>query len=197
MQFFVPTGKQNVLTMTVVVGAVVNVALNAVLIPFLASVGAAIASIIAELCVTTVGLIYIRRKQLYEIKPIFTCSWKYWVAGVVMFGVVIGVKYILPTAAWALIVLILLGVVVYFLMLLVLRDNMLLEFITKFFNVIKQKFLRTEIKAQTETRDVEKRDEPNGENRGNVEQWSHEQECVQVLNNDCKNENEDNIGHEI
>lgn len=137
MQFFVPTGRQNVLTMTVVIGAVVNVILNLILIPFYASIGAGIASIIAELCVTTAGMIYIRRKRLYEIKPIFTCSWKYWIAGIVMFGAVFGVKYLLPVTVWALIVLILLGVAVYFLMLIIFRDEMLMEFMAKFFNLVK------------------------------------------------------------
>lgn len=132
IQFFVPTGKQNILTMTVIIGAVVNVILNAALIPFIASIGAAIASVIAELCVMLSGIIYILRKRLYRIKPIFTCSWKYWIAGIIMFGILLAIKYLIPITLWALIVLVLAGIITYFIMLLILHDEMLFEFMSKF-----------------------------------------------------------------
>ncbi|MDE5548806.1 MAG: flippase, partial [Clostridia bacterium] len=84
IQYFVPTGKQNVLTMTVVVGAVVNLIFNLILIPKFASVGASIASIIAEFSVTLAGIIYVKKTKQFEIKRIFTESWKYWIDGIVM-----------------------------------------------------------------------------------------------------------------
>ena len=143
IQFFVPTGRQNILTLTVVIGALINVALNAVLIPFFASIGAAIASVAAELCVTIVGLIYIKKKELFELKPIFTCSWKYWISGIVMFGAIFVIRYFVPTTIWAIVVLILVGIVVYFFMLLILRDAMLMDFLTKIIGWIKSKFKRT------------------------------------------------------
>ena len=136
-QFFVSTGKQNVLTFTVIIGAIVNVLLNAILIPFFASVGAAIASVIAELSVTMTGLIYVRRKHFYSLKPILTCSWKYWIAGIIMFGIIFAIKYFVPVTVWALVVLVVVGVVAYFLMLLLLRDKMLFEFLSKFLIALK------------------------------------------------------------
>ena len=154
MQYFVPTGKQNVLTITVSIGAVVNVILNLIFIPFFASIGAGVASIIAEFCVTVAGLIYVRRKHLFALKPIITCSWKYWISGIVMFGAVLGVKYILPITVWALVVLVILGIVIYFLMLLILRDSMLLEFIMKFFTTVKTKFTCKKVQSTMVTEDV-------------------------------------------
>lgn len=145
MQYFVPTGKQNILTLTVVVGAVTNLILNLILIPFFASIGAAIATIVAEFCVTLAGFIYVRKKRLYAIKPIITCSWNYWIAGVVMFAAVFGLKYLLPIAVWSLIILIIVGVVVYALMILLLRDVMAMEFVLRFFNILKSKLCRKKV----------------------------------------------------
>lgn len=147
-QFFVPTGRQNVLTMTVVVGAAVNLALNAILIPVCASIGAAIATVIAELCVTIAGFVYVRRKRLYELKPIFACSWKYWIAGLVMFGALFAIKSFLPVTVYALLILIATGVIVYFAMLLILRDEFLLEFIKKFLFAVKARLWHSEKENQ-------------------------------------------------
>lgn len=131
MQYFVPTSKQNMLTLTVIIGAVINVVLNAILIPFFASLGAAIASIVAEFCVTLVGLIYIKKKKFFELKPIFTCSFKYWIAGAVMFGVIFAIQFFIPEKIWSLAVLVSAGIVVYFVMLLILRDKMIFDFLSK------------------------------------------------------------------
>lgn len=143
MQYFVPTGRQNVLTVTVVIGAAINVALNAILIPFFASLGAAIASVVAELCVTIAGLIYLKKKKLFELIPIFVCSWKYWIAGAIMFGVVFAIHYFVPTTIWALVVLVAVGIAVYFAMLLILQDTMLMEFLRKIIGGLKSKLRRS------------------------------------------------------
>ncbi len=145
MQYFVPTGKQNVLTFTVVVGAVVNIALNAALIPFYASMGAAIATLVAEFSVTLTGLIYIKRKKLFELKPIFTCCWKYVISGGVMTGFLFLIKYFLPVRAWALVVLILAGIVIYVLMVVALRDKFALEMLSKFKDMILRIFKRKKV----------------------------------------------------
>ena len=54
MQYLIPTKRQNLFTMTVLIGAGVNFALNLVLIHFFQSIGAAIASVAAE---TTIALV--------------------------------------------------------------------------------------------------------------------------------------------
>lgn len=136
IQYLIPIGKQNILTLTVVVGAVINFALNMVLIRYFGSVGAAVASITAELCVTAAGLIYIKKTNRFSLKPVFTCSWKYWIAGAVMFGLLWLVKIFLPIKVWALVLLILLGVAIYFVVLLILRDKFLLGILTKIFSRI-------------------------------------------------------------
>lgn len=61
-QYFIPTKRQNLFTMTVLTGAVVNFSLNMVLINFFRSFGAAVASVAAEVTITIVQLILVRKE---------------------------------------------------------------------------------------------------------------------------------------
>ena len=139
MQFFVPTGKENVLTLTVTVGAVVNLLLNLIMIPMFESLGACIATVVAEFSVTLVGFIYISKTKSFKLKPIFLGSIKYWIAGIVMFGVIFLVKYFLEINVITLIILIVIGIAVYSVMILLLRDKFVLELLFKVFGKIKRK----------------------------------------------------------
>lgn len=136
MQYFVPIGKQNVLTFTVLVGAAVNILLNLVLIPFFSSVGASVASVVAEFCVTAAGFAYIKKTGSFALKPVFVSSGKYWIAGGVMLVYLFSVQHFLPVSVWALVVLIATGAAVYFLALLLLRDRFLFEILAKGFSMI-------------------------------------------------------------
>ena len=51
-QFLLPTGRQKEYTLSVVTGCVVNFALNLLLIPHFLSIGAAVATVIAETSIT-------------------------------------------------------------------------------------------------------------------------------------------------
>lgn len=150
MQYLIPIGKQNVLTITVIIGAVVNIALNAALIPFLASIGAAIASIIAELSVTISGFVYIKKTKQFELRGIFAGAWKYWVSGIIMGGVIYIIKLFIPVAVWALIVLIFTGIIIYFMLLLILRDQMVFEVLSSVKKFLMRKKLHKEDDATGE-----------------------------------------------
>ena len=126
LQLFVPTGRQNLLTVTVTVGAVVNAVLNVILIPRLAATGACVASVIAEGVVTLLGFVFIIKAKDLAVGKIFLSSWKYWVAGAAMCAAVYAVKSVMPIAVWALAALIVFGAVAYFLILLILRDELLI-----------------------------------------------------------------------
>lgn len=131
MQLFVPTGRQNILTLTVVVGAIVNIIFNLILIPLFASIGACIASVIAEFCVTLVGFIYIKVKDKMPISPIFKSSIKYWIAGTVMFGALIGLKFVLDSNIIGLVISIISGILIYFILLFIMKDSFLYEICRK------------------------------------------------------------------
>ena len=149
MQYFVPIGKQNVLTVTVVIGAAINLVLNLCLIPFFYSIGACIASVVAEFSVTIAGFVYCKKKRCFALSPVFLCAWKYWIAGALMCGAVFICKIWLPSSILGLIVLILIGIIVYFIVLLVLRDAFLLETLHKGLQAIRNLFTRKHKDAGT------------------------------------------------
>lgn len=155
MQYLVPIGKQNVMTMTVTVGAVVNLMLNLILIPRFYSVGASIASVLAETCVTVVGFLYLKKKKMIELKPVFVSSIKYWIAGGVMIGLLFLIKYFLPVTVWSLVVLIVCGILIYVLMLVVLRDSFALEIIQKGLEMLHLKKRARELRASNTINDIE------------------------------------------
>ena len=155
MQYLVPIGKQNVMTMTVTVGAVVNLMLNLILIPRFYSVGASIASVLAETCVTVVGFLYLKKKKMIELKPVFVSSIKYWIAGGVMIGLLFLIKYFLPVTVWSLVVLIVCGILIYVLMLVVLRDSFALEIIQKGLEMLHLKKRARELRASNVINDIE------------------------------------------
>lgn len=128
MQLFVPTGRQNMLTVTVTSGAVVNVILNLILIPRYAAMGACIATVIAEAAVTAVGFIIIAKLKILNLGKVFLTSWKYFVSGAAMFAIVnFAVKPFVGTGIAGLCLMVLSGVASYFLILFILRDALLLE----------------------------------------------------------------------
>lgn len=62
MQFLVPLGKENIVLYSEIVGAVVDLAINYILIPKYASAGAAIGTLVAEIAVWIVQYIYLRKQ---------------------------------------------------------------------------------------------------------------------------------------
>ena len=68
MQYLVPTGKETHLTRSVMIGSIVNVGFNAFLIPQFGALGAAIASVIAESCVSCIQAYMVH--EAIDFKPI-------------------------------------------------------------------------------------------------------------------------------
>ncbi|MDE5722535.1 MAG: oligosaccharide flippase family protein [Clostridia bacterium] len=85
IQFLIPSNQDKKYTLAVILGAVVNLVLNLVLIYFLKSYGAAIATVIAETVVTGVMLVFLRKNIKFG--KILISSWKYWIAGITMYVV--------------------------------------------------------------------------------------------------------------
>ncbi|HIY99713.1 MAG TPA: flippase [Firmicutes bacterium] len=150
-QYLVPTNRQNVFTVIVIIGAVVNCALNAVLIPLFQAIGACIASVIGEFVVMLAGFLYVWKKKLFAISPIFKTSVKYWIAAIIMFVPLFFIKKVMPVNVIGLIALIAIGVVVYFLMLLILRDELFLELLKKMFGKIGKLFKREKVAVENDS----------------------------------------------
>ena len=92
MQFFVPTGREKLLTLSVSIGCCLNVIMNFFLIPHLQAAGAALASVFAELSVTGIQL-FLAKKYL-KIKTLPIIVGKYFVIAVLVMIIGYGIKKI-------------------------------------------------------------------------------------------------------
>lgn len=88
-QYLLPLGRQKEYTLSVIIGCAINVVLNGVLIVVLKSIGAAIATFVAELIILIVQLYYLRND--FDLKYIMSQFIKYSLFGLAMFCIV---KYV-------------------------------------------------------------------------------------------------------
>lgn len=121
MQYLIPTKKQNTFTLTVIIGALVNFVLNSILIFFLQSIGAAIASVAAEAAIAVIQIIIVRK----ELSPltILKESINYLFAGAVMSLALWKASGCLAPSALNTMLLVVIGGCIYFGILLIIRDT--------------------------------------------------------------------------
>lgn len=137
IQYLVQIGKQKIFTISVAVGAIVNLLLNMVLIIFFGGVGAAIASVVAETIIFLIQLKYF--KEQFSIYEIFKLSIKCLISGVVMFGVVILVTRLLDVSIWNTLIEIILGGFIYVLMLALLKHEFFYDIVNQVLDGLKMK----------------------------------------------------------
>lgn len=83
IQYLLPTKRQKQYTLSVIMGAITNLVFNAIFILNFKSIGAAIATTIAETVVTAVQMYFIKNE--FDTKEILKMSLKYIIAGLIMF----------------------------------------------------------------------------------------------------------------
>lgn len=128
IQYLIPIKKQDIFTITVIIGAVINFFLNLYLIPRYMANGAAIASVIAETAITISQFIYvIYIKKDFTWKDILGKSYKYLFAGSVMAGVVEILKFYVQNSFFNMCILAIIGIMIYLILLLVLKDDFLFD----------------------------------------------------------------------
>lgn len=147
-QYFIPLGKENIYTLTVVVGAVVNFCLNLILIPRYFSIGACIATVVAEICVTATGFIYIYKTKQLSIKKIILMSLNYFISGVTMLLIIVLIKSFIGSSIIELSLLILTGCIVYVGMLFVLKDKFFLGLFNQVIDIVKRQFNKITLKLK-------------------------------------------------
>lgn len=131
-QYLLPTKRQKEYTTSIIVGAIVNVILNFILIYYYKSIGACIATVMAEACVTLVQMYFARRD--FNIKEIFKYSLKYLIFSIVMFICVYSINFIDLSDKLTIVVQLLLGVTIYGVCLLLSHDEHI-EIIKKFLKI--------------------------------------------------------------
>lgn len=125
VQYFIPTKRQNLFTLTVLIGAGTNFTLNMLLIPAFQSIGAAVASVAAETVIAVVQLVIVRR----ELSPgrVLKEGVHYYIAGIVMVLALWPIcRYLTPSMLHTAMIAAC-GAAVYFIVLLAERDEFFLS----------------------------------------------------------------------
>jgi O-antigen/teichoic acid export membrane protein len=120
-QYLVPTNRTKKYTASVILGSVVNIVLNIPLILIFNTLGAIIATIIAELSITSYQLYSIREEVSY--KSLFDDTYKYLFAGIIMFIAVYGLNMWLPVTWLALALEMAFGAILYILIIFIWKAN--------------------------------------------------------------------------
>lgn len=121
MQYLIPTKRQNIFTVTVIIGAIINFVFNAILIKHYLAIGAAVASVAAETVIAVVQLVIVR-KEISSPKIVFS-GYKYFIAGAIMLILLRFISPQLDARFSHIVVLIAIGATVYFSLLYILRDE--------------------------------------------------------------------------
>lgn len=128
-QFYSPAGLRSQSAKYIVSGAIINFILNLLLIPLLRSEGAIIATIVAE---TVISSLYVyNSKGYFNLKDLVKLIWKKIIAGAAMLVVVMLLDRVQGKGILPLLIQITVGVMVYSIVLLILRDSFFSELVAK------------------------------------------------------------------
>lgn len=134
IQILYPKDKINIVLWSVSCGAVVNILLNILLIPSYNAVGAAIATLIAELSVLLFQIIFGNRYLPFKISSLF--NFKYIAATIIMSISIILVLCLVHGNVPQLIIGVLIGIIVYAVSLSLMKDRLFLDLLQPLKSVI-------------------------------------------------------------
>ena len=135
-QYLLPSKRQKEFTISVTVGVFVNFILNYILIKLFKAEGACIATILSQIIVDAVQMAQVKKEL--DLKKMFKLSYKYIFAGAIMFACCMIIR-IFASGFVCVVLQILIGVVVYFAILMALKDEYIYSFIGKIREVIIKK----------------------------------------------------------
>lgn len=147
IQYLVQIGKEKIFTKSVIIGSIVNVVFNFVLIKYYGGMGAAISSVISEMCIFLFQLKYFKKQ--FSIVRIFKLSLKCFISGIVMFLAIKFVSNYLSVSIINTLIQVLVGIVVYFVCLLLLKYQFLKDLVSQILNGIKEKLKRGGFNAES------------------------------------------------
>lgn len=140
-QYLLPTKRQKQYTISVIIGAIVNLIMNSFLIWKYGALGASIGTVIAEFSVTLSQIIFVRKD--FNIKVILKISIKYLISSVIMFFICKLIGLIPIKDILSIIIQVCVGVIVYVFMLLILNDKFTLDILKQ----IRSKLLKKSKKS--------------------------------------------------
>ncbi|MBP3275443.1 flippase [Kandleria sp.] len=125
-QYYTPSGKRKQSANYIIAGSVINFVLNCLFIPHLMSAGAAIATVIAESAITILYVGHCNRYLTWGV--ILSHLWRKLIAGALMLAVILFINQYMNVGFIALIVQVGVGFSVYCLMLVILKDDFVIDF---------------------------------------------------------------------
>ena len=126
-QYLMPINRTKDYTISVTLGAVVNVLLNFIVIPKWGLYGAAVATVISEAVVTLYQIVVI--KDNLTMNKLFGGTWKYFLSGLIMFVVLVLMAVNMGASPARTVIQFIVGTIIYFVITSILRA----EFITNIF----------------------------------------------------------------
>ena len=136
VQLLMPMGKEKIYTLSTTVGAVVNVAINIILIPKFGIIAACISSIVAEMAVLLIS--YWNVKDMINIRNILKDNVWVILASVIMYFVVRLVALIDVSVVLKLILELMAGGGIYFIMMLITKNQILKIILEKVLGILKR-----------------------------------------------------------
>ena len=132
--WLIPIGKVNSFTIVVTIIAFANLIVSATLIPYYGAYGAIIGTLIAELIGSVISYIFVMKN--FSLKLILKSIYKYLISSILMFIIVYSISFLLSSSVLNTIILIMIGIVSYFLSLILFKDELCLKYISKVFKSI-------------------------------------------------------------
>ncbi len=139
MQYLIQARKQKIYTISICTGAIVNFIINLVLIPRLYSIGAAVASVVAESAILIVQMWYVcNKKQILDIKGIFSKFPIYMGMSTVMFVILMIIKRFMAPNFVSSFCIVIIGISIYAYGLWIVKDEWILKIVIMLSQKIKK-----------------------------------------------------------
>lgn len=135
-QYLLPTKKQKEYTVSIVIGLIINFIFNLIFIPIYGAMGAAITTVISQIVVVLVQIIYVRKE--IDVKKGLISGKNYCIASIVMVAICLILGIFIKNEIASLITKIIVGGLVYLAMLVILKD----KYVDEVKEIIKVKYLR-------------------------------------------------------
>lgn len=127
-QYFTAVDKTTILTLSNFSAAILNVVVNTLLIPNWGALGAAFATVLSSAFCVLIQFYFLNRS--IPVKEILNGTWKYVIASAIMYIILNAIAVWMPQNPMATFAQILIGCMIYFGALIVLRETMFRELIT-------------------------------------------------------------------
>ncbi|MEB0329405.1 flippase [Lacticaseibacillus paracasei] len=130
IQYLLPTNQMRPYTTSVILGSIANVMLNIPLIIAWGAMGAVISTILTEALVMAYQMFYVRKQV--QLGELFSETWKYFLAGLVMYADVRLLENLLERSIAHLVMEVIIGGIVYVIVLLLLKPHHFLSYFKLF-----------------------------------------------------------------